>query len=95
MYWKVIGNHIQRVMDACHIYRLPSLVGPAVVIKSHIWCFWLLLSPAGLKPGREIIKCILWVRTSICALVCHADFSKTTTATDILSINCRNEFSRP
>ena len=28
-------------------------------------------------------------------LVCHAYFSKTTTATDFLSINCPNEFSRP
>ena len=42
--------------------------------------FIYLLSSAGLKPGREIIKCILCV--CVCALVCHADFSKTATATD-------------
>ena len=34
-----------------------------------------------------------WVR--VCALVCHTDFSKTTTARNFLSINCPNEFSCP
>ena len=28
-------------------------------------------------------------------LVCHADFSKTATATDFFKINCPNEFSHP
>ena len=28
----------------------------------------------------------------VCALVCHADFSRTIIATDFLSINCPNEF---
>ena len=35
------------------------------------------------------------VRVGVRMLVCHADFSKTTTATDVLQINCPNEFSRP
>ena len=54
-----------------------------------------LLSPAELQPGKEIIKCILRVPAWVRALVCHADFSQTTTATDFLSINCPNEFPRP
>ena len=36
-----------------------------------------------------------WVRACVCALMCHTDFSKTATATEFLSINCPNEFSRP
>ena len=36
-----------------------------------------------------------WILVCVSALLCHADFSKTTTATDILSINCPNEFSHP
>ena len=35
------------------------------------------------------------VGVCVYALVCHADFSKTTTATDFLSINCPNEFLCP
>ena len=46
--------------------------------------------PEYLLPGK-IIKCIMCV----CAIVCHADFSKTTTATEFLSIICPNELSRP
>ena len=53
-----------------------------------------------LPPGRCV--CVRgWVGWGggggggVHALVCHAGFSETTTATDFLSINCPNEFSRP
>ena len=39
------------------------------------------------------MKCITCVSGCMCVLVCHADFSKTTTARDFLSINCPNEFN--
>ena len=42
--------------------------------------------------GREGDYKMHPVCACMCALVCHAGFSKTATATDFLSINCPNEF---
>ena len=65
-------------------------------VMQHVIAFVFISHRALAREGdykmHHVCACVCgWVRVWW-VLVCHADFSKTTTATDFLSINCPNEF---
>ena len=70
-------------------------IRPGSFLIIFLLIFLIIISRRALAREGDYEMMPVCVRACMRALVSHADFSKTTTATDFLYINCPNEFSRP